>query len=928
MKNFILFFLLIAIFYSVRAQNRKFSIETIDNLIQDTTSIIESDKYYLVNISGYEELKVSASKVVNDELIVIKGELINPVNVNENFYLLNSSWKFSQNFYRKIGDNEMPHIFSVHYRKPFDIAKLKEYPQLEVIKEIGQANMLIIKTSLSTIKSVSNLPEIEHIDLYERKAVEESPLRQYNPSINRVTTAQNNYPDLKGNITISLKENSVEETDIDLLSKVTIDENSSGEFTQHAKEMATFIAGYGNSFMTGKGVATGAQIICTNFSSLFPEEQSYYTKHSILAQNHSYGTGIENFYGNETLSYDQAAIDMPELTFVFSAGNAGSTAPEFGTYQGIDGYANLTGDFKQAKNVLVIAALDSTMNHESLTSSGPTYDGRIKPELAVYGGEGSSESAAIASGSVAMIQDYFYQLNDSYPTSSLVKSLLIAGANEADTPGIDFRTGYGSLNLNRSLSIIDSASFYEATIHSDEILTKTISVPSQTSEIKVVVSWIDPSANPEDATALVNDLDLKVKSPSNTTWLPWVLDASPDSNSLSSLPTRNEDHLNNVELVSIENPDAGDYTVSIKANTLATASQGLSVAYLIRPKDKFEWSFPTKSDHLIAGTNPFFRWENTYDSQTSSIYISYGGSGWQSIGNTDVTDEQFMYALKDTTTYAQLKMEIGAATYYSDTFSISRLVEIEVENDCSDNLTFSWNKLNNTDSYTLYGLQNTLMTPLFTTTDTLIKLNKADFPQTFFAIQPNQSTHFEGLRSYAINYANQNKGCYLTNFLATLNVNNFVTIELSINVPYEIDEITIFKTFENKTTTLELFTPGNSTYFNILDYDLEPGQQTYKAELKLLDGSVISSQEISLFYTDENTVSAFPNPTNNNFINILNAYPGGSVQLIGSSGKILQSFDLINTVEPIDLTGIEPGVYVYKVLFDNKIVAGGRFIKL
>jgi hypothetical protein len=57
-------------------------------------------------------------------------------------------------------------------------------------------------------------------------------------------------------------------------------------------------------------------------------------------------------------------------------------------------FANLTGNFKMAKNVLTIAAIDSTDEIPDLSSAGPVYDGRLAPQLTAPGPNGTSDAAA------------------------------------------------------------------------------------------------------------------------------------------------------------------------------------------------------------------------------------------------------------------------------------------------------------------------------------------------------------------------------------------------------------------------------------------------------------------------------------------------------------------------------------------------------
>ena len=931
MKHFSLFLLIFfGLYGNIFCQNRLLSI--IDKTIPliDSTYLMDSNKYYLINNSKYEIPKNLISRRLENNYIIVKGVFIHPLKLGIKYINFKDHWKLSPWLSMENTPSSAKQAFSLKYSNNASLDFIYDNTEINVLREIKNAHLLIIETTYDII--INNLihsSEIEYIDVLNRKPIEETPLRQYNPDINRISTAKYNFPALTGSgFTASLKENSIIENDIDLLGKITLDQNSSTEFTQHAKEMGTLIAGFGNSHKTGEGVATNASLVCTDFSSLFAEDNTYYNQHNITVQNHSYGTGVENFYGNETISYDQLAIDNPTLVHVFSAGNAGTTAPAFGNYAGIEGYANLTGNFKQAKNVLVIAALDSTLNHVSLTSSGPAYDGRVKPELAAFGGEGTSESAALASGSAVMIQNQYSKSTGSLPTSALVKSLLIAGANEAHTKGIDFRTGYGSINLNKSLQLVDKQSYVESSLPSNSTYNYQLTIPANTAELKVVVSWIDPPANPEDVIALVNDLDMVIIMPNNNQVLPWVLDSSPNSTSLAALPTRAEDHLNNVEMITVENPVEGVYSIQVNSNQLQGASQAFSIAYNIKQKDVFEWSYPTPSDHVEATTTPYLRWENTYENQTGELSIQYGNGNWETIGPANLNDEYFKYKLKDTTVSARLKMSVAGTDYTSGVFSITKAQEVSVENDCEDAFILAWNSLENTESYTLYELQANRLAPILTTADTLLTLDKKNYTGNVYAIKPTLTNGLEGLKSFAINIENKNTGCYLTDFLVLLDEDGVANIRLGLNVPFQIDEVVINKEFQLSSEVFQQFIPGNQPSFLFKDDDLTPGIYYYSTQLKTMNGELINSDTLSLFYTDDNTAIAFPNPVEGNVVNILNNYPGGVLQIVDSKGAVIKNYDLVNTVEPIELAGITKGVYIYRILFEDKVVNSGRIIRL
>ena len=132
---------------------------------------------------------------------------------------------------------------------------------------------------------------------------------------------------------------------------------------------------------------------------------------------------MENDYGLNAIAFDKSANNNEGLLHVFSSGNSGSATSNSGVYSGITGFANLTGNFKMAKNILTVGAVDSFGNVAPLSSRGPAYDGRIKPELVAFQKNGTSEAAALVSGTALLLQQYYKNQNaDSVLPSALVKS--------------------------------------------------------------------------------------------------------------------------------------------------------------------------------------------------------------------------------------------------------------------------------------------------------------------------------------------------------------------------------------------------------------------------------------------------------------------------------------------------------------------------
>src|SRR5262249_55566973 len=88
-------------------------------------------------------------------------------------------------------------------------------------------------------------------------------------------------------------------------------------------------------------------------------------------------------------------------------------------------------------------------------------------------------------------------------------------------------------------------------------------------ELKVTLAWDDPPRESISKGGLTNDLDLSLISPSQEIVLPWVL--NPAKGKEAGAAQRGLDHANVVEQVSVSNPRAGNWQISVKASTLGNA---------------------------------------------------------------------------------------------------------------------------------------------------------------------------------------------------------------------------------------------------------------------------------------------------------------------------------------------------------------------
>jgi hypothetical protein len=229
----------------------------------------------------------------------------------------------------------------------------------------------------------------------------------------------------------------------------------------------------------------------------------------------------------ESVAYDQSCIRLPDVVHVFSSGNEGDKASPDGDYAGLAGWANITGQFKQSKNTITVGATDSLDHVVALSSRGPAFDGRIKPEVVAYGHGGTSGAAAMVSGLCILIQEAFKHTHaETLPSSSLVKAVLINTALDVGISGPDFESGFGSVRAYKAIKTIE-----EDRIITDQVIKGAdnvypMTIPNGISRLNMTIAWNDPAASLNAPDALINDLDFEIKKiTSCETWRPWILNA-------------------------------------------------------------------------------------------------------------------------------------------------------------------------------------------------------------------------------------------------------------------------------------------------------------------------------------------------------------------------------------------------------------------
>ena len=301
-------------------------------------------------------------------------------------------------------------------------------------------------------------------------------------------------------------------------------------------------------------------------------------------------------------SYNQTAADVD--TFMWnnedhlvlgSAGNVGEEQGPPGT----------------AKNAICVCAAQADPNEMNFGdgNTGPTADGRRKPDLTGVGCGIMSSNAGTACGitagacatsfatphvsaTAALARQYF--MEGFYPTGTqqphhaftpsgaLLKATLINST--IDMTGVagypSDLEGWGLIRLENALSFGGSPRRLRVWdtrnndgLNTGDVQEHHIDVASNAQPLRVMLVWTDPPGDANSATPVVNDLNLEVITPDGTQTFRGNNFAGG-----ASTPGGAPDTTNNVEMVLINNPAPGDWTIRVIASAVNVGNPGQGYA--------------------------------------------------------------------------------------------------------------------------------------------------------------------------------------------------------------------------------------------------------------------------------------------------------------------------------------------------------------
>lgn len=794
--------------------------------------------------------------------------------------------------------------------------------------EFPPANILVVQVAPRDLAAkILHRPDVLFVDRANQTPKEELPVPGHNLFVNSIHLAHTRFSGLNGAAaTISIKENRFDITDVDFKNRSAEAPGVASSVTAHANIMATLAGGAGNSDPSGMGVARGARLYSTGFNNLLPDTD--YGALGISVQNHSYGVDVENYYGAGALAYDESVEMNPQLLHVFSAGNEGLQTSPTGIYSNVSGFANLTGNFKMAKNVLTVGAVDSFVQMAPFSSRGPAFDGRIKPDLVAFGQDGTSGSAALVSGAAAVVQQALLESSGLFPSAALVRAALLGSAEDIDTPGPDFNSGFGNLDLAEALLLVSNHQYAIGEVAAAETRAFQVNLPANVAAFKITLVWDDPPASPNAAKALVNDLNILVTDPEGQEWQPWILNAAPYQDSLRQPARRGRDTLNNTEQITLQLPKPGTYQIRVTGAAVQTGWQPFALAWRWQNEADFGWKFPVRNAPVVSGADVLLRWENTFADTVGKLEYKQAGDLVWTLLDTSVNIRKGWYRWRapDVFADAQLRMHLGGIAFETDTFLIAGALRMELGFNCPDSVFLFWNALGPHSRYLLSGLDTQYLEPLKILTDTFVVLQKLEYPQARFAVRPLSEGGVIGAQSPAPDIGSQGVGCYVQNFLAVLNADFQTELRLGIGTRYGLKSIAVEKLEPDGIRTIQSWQPVAQEEFSTLDEFPNPGINLYRARMEMVDGAVFFSDTVTVYFLNKENVLVFPNPVQNSRINVLvnSASETTTFVLYDALGRLILEVLADEFPEQIELpAGIPKGFYPFFIRENGRLKAGG-----
>ncbi|TVR45628.1 MAG: hypothetical protein EA402_04055 [Planctomycetota bacterium] len=407
-------------------------------------------------------------------------------------------------------------------------------------------------------------------------------------------------------------------------SRIVVTQVNDGGSRSHMTHVAGTIAAHGYvERAMGMAPATWIRsLIQQNSSHIYNFGMAYpgQPERSVVG-NTSLGSTTSNqgLYTWTSRNLDTWLWDHPWYLHFYSAGNDGG-----------GGFATLSAGSPVAKNVIAVGSVSDVKRNadgnitsggglSGFSSRGPTYDGRIKPDIVANGqglyspnsasgygnSSGTSMSSPNAAGSAILLIDYFNKrFPGRYMRAATTRALIINTADDRGNPGPDYRFGWGVMNTLRAAEIIRHyANDPSSRVIIEDALPEGAehqrAYHSDGGTIRVTLAWHDPPGQTTSSgnrqPNLINNLHLRIIGPEGESHFPFVMpytEGNDDHDAFAeelygAHATTGINNRDNVNQVLITNAAAGAYTIEVShsgsldqgnAQNYSLAMSGLSAS--------------------------------------------------------------------------------------------------------------------------------------------------------------------------------------------------------------------------------------------------------------------------------------------------------------------------------------------------------------
>jgi subtilisin-like proprotein convertase family protein len=357
----------------------------------------------------------------------------------------------------------------------------------------------------------------------------------------------------------------------------------------HPTHVTGTIVGDGTGNASARGYAPNALALSYNWSNVDTGRRNARHDYNHVADNHSYAnfsssSGDWGQYTGDTQTKDRTNRDVL-LNMCQSAGNYASNPPS-----GIapSPYPNGSVTIPAAnchRNGLIIGAVQDNTDITSFSSKGPGTDGRLAPQFCANGAgltspvsssdtaysslSGTSMSGPSVCGSVTLLSQLWRREHaDRLLPPDVARVVLALTCQDKGPTGPDYTYGFGIVDCQAAADLIladkaaAGARIVRGQIRSGQAVDYSVSVSSSGQPLRLSLSWLDIWASTSAAITLVNDLDIELISPTQQTFYPYSgLLAGGNAN--TQFTTTGPNRRDNIELVSVSNPDVGTWTVRV-----------------------------------------------------------------------------------------------------------------------------------------------------------------------------------------------------------------------------------------------------------------------------------------------------------------------------------------------------------------------------